>query len=681
MRYFTFVFMLISFSAFSQLQYSYYPQVPYTDLSVLAATDNYIYAAGSCDIMMISNNSGESWDYIESIGSILDIEIVPGSNGKKAFMMLKDKIFLFDADTREFQKVSNDNLTLTAGYFRGLLVSDNSVFLISNGVVHKATVGEYTWTKIATFEIGSDFVRYSDMSENFIWVSTNKGKVIKMALSDNTTALVKDFNSNIRQFDMANDLIGYFAVSGKSYLQKTIDGGATFNSLTNMPESISPLAYGENVIMTVNTNRMYVSMDGGNTAKYVPMNQNGYTNLVSFSTMDANGVLYLAGKSGMVLKSEDFAESFENLTKYKRENLTEIEINTSGKGYALGGQSTVLYTEDNGVTWEEIDINLDEDDYMNSLVYIDGDKFLLGHSKGISVLENKMIVSSNPSSCDLLAKNEKEGYLLAVIQVNGQSAVSKSTDGGGTWMNLITLPEYASDLQISPEGRIFIPGAAGTIIVSDDGGDTWNIVDLANIEKRIQKIKFVNNNTGLLSTGKELYISKDGGKTASFLFNNYNISNLNVFSEKYFLVTSGSGNSTSVKVSKDQGENWTLLESYCFSTNNSFYDKDQTVWFAQDGGHINKVTIDKLSASNETETTSTFNTYPNPVVSGQQIKFNEDFQKSKLEIIDITTGKIVRRLTDLSKGYIDSNGLNTGTYLIKLNQDDTLRFSKLSIVN
>ncbi len=682
MKYFTFLFVFFCFGLFAQLQNSYYPNMPYTDLYALDVADNYIYAAGSCDVMMISQDGGNSWNYIESIGQILDIDIVPGSGGKKVFVMLKDKIFLFDVETREFQKVSDDNLSLNAGYFRSLIVNNNSVYLISNSVVHKATAGENIWTKVATFDIGNDFVRKADITENYIWVTTNKAKILKMALSDNKVELIRDFNASIQNFDMANDSIGYFAVSGKTYLQKTIDGGQSFSSLINMPESISPLAFGENVVMTINTNRMYISMDGGKTSNYRAMPNNGFINLVFYSTMTSNGILYMAGKSGMVLKSEDFGTSFENLTRYKREDLLDIEINASGKGYAIGGSSTILYTGDNGSTWEEVNINSgEEDNYLNTLVSIGDDKFLIGHNKGISLLKNKTIVSTNPVPCDLLMKSKSRDYVLAITQVAGQYVVSKSADSGMTWSNLISLPEYTSDLQQSPEGKIFIPGVAGKLIVSEDNGTNWQIIDVEGIDKKIWKLKFFNDSIGLLSTGKELYLTKDGGKTVKFLFNNYKISNLHLFSDKYFMATSGSGNSTVVRVSKDQGENWSVAGNYCFRTNYSFYDGDQTVWLAQVGGHINKVTIDKISVTKDFESENTFKVFPNPVVSGQKIDIEISASDAKLEIIEASTGRIIKKLSNISQGYFDTTGLKSGVYILKLNEKNNFKFSKMIVVN
>lgn len=680
MKYFLYFFLFISYSGLSQLVESTYPGTPYTDLSQVEVFNGYIYAIGTCDVGMISKDFGQTWTYFEPEDRIIDIKIDKDSKGEHAYILIKNKLFILNSESMHYQLISDDNLQLSAGTFKKIHVSGSTIYLISNGYIHKAQLGEYNWTRSTNFEFSDDYVRHSDITDNYLWIGTNNGKVIKVNLSDDSKTVVKDFESRISSIEMVDDLLGYYVVSGNSNIQKTTTGGSQFEALINMPEAINPVAFGQNVVMSINTNRFYVSMDGGQSSTYTPTPNDGYTQLVFDHFMTEEGVLYLVGKSAMVMKSEDFGQSFEHLNQFKRENLLSIEINDSGEGYALGGYSTLLHTVDNGEIWTPIDLNLsdNEDNYIQALASINNNRFLIGHNSGISIVENGAVVSTSPGSCDKLFKSKFNDNIFAVKQISSDYVISKSIDGGENWNNLINLPSYASDIKESNTGQLLIPGDAGTIISSSDGGVNWKIIDVGGVDDKIQRLSFWDDNLGLISTGSSLYITKDGGLTTEYLFSDYLISNLHLFSDKHFMSISAPGGAASIKETTD-GKNWETTNSFCNKVKSIHYDNDKTVWLAQDGGFINKHTILEVSGTNSLISNSKIQIYPNPIAEGEMLNIDLMGDNPQSAIIyELVTGKMIKQIPNISNK-IKTNGLNKGLYILKLSDENNNNYTKFLI--
>lgn len=682
MKYFLYLFLLISYTGFSQLNESVYPGTPYTNLSQVEVLNDYIYAIGSCNVGMISKDAGQTWTYFESDEKIIDIKIDKHTKGEKVYVLEKNKLFILDSESMNYQLISNDNLQLSAGTFKSIHISGNYIYLISNGYIHKAELGDFTWSRSTNFDFSDDFIRNSDITDNYIWVGTDKGKIFKVSLLDDTKTLLQDYDSRISSLEMVNDQLGYMIESSVYNIQKTTDGGSNFTPLPNMPEAINPVAFGENVVMSVNTNRFYISVDGGQNSTYIPTPKDGYTQLVYDHFMTDDGILYLVGKSGMIMKTEDFGQSFTHLNPFKRENLLSFAINDSGEGYALGGYSTFLHTIDNGETWIPTEINLsdNEDNYIQAVIAINNNRFLIGHNEGISIVENGAVVSTNTVSCDKLLKSKFNNNIFAVRQIASDYVISRSTDGGQTWINLINLPTYPSDLNESSSGQIYIPGFDGTIITSSDGGDNWNIINIGGIDEKIQKLSFFDENLGLISTGNNLYITRDGGTTTEYLYSDYLISNLHMFSDKHFLFTSAPGGFTSVKETVDAGENWENTNSFCNKVINTYYDDNKTVWLAQEGGFINKHIILEVLGTNNYIKTNYINVYPNPLAQGESLniqKLSEEYKSA--DIYNLVTGKKVIQLSNISKNWIETNELEGGIYILKLTGDNHSSIAKFII--
>ncbi len=683
MKYLILFLIFVSQFAFGQDKKYVYPDSPFSNLHILDVMDNYIYTFGTCNTLMISPDDGESWATYESpIGDMLkDIDILPNTNGKKAIMLSPQLIIVFDSETNTFQTISDDNLSLSAGKFKSLFIKGNTIYVISNKSIHKSTIGVYDWERSTKLDLGNDYIYSYDITENHIWIGTSEGKIIKISLADDNATNVNDMGGRIRNLEMVNDDLGYIISSSKYNIQKTTNGAVDFSPLNGMPEAISPVAWGDKTILSINTNRIYASFDGGNTSTRYPTPNDGYTNLISGYKMTEAGVLYLVGKATMIMKSNDFGKNYIHLNKIKRENLQSICFNEKGEGYAIGGYSSFFRTKDFGKNWNLVDLNLSSSEtFINTIEPIGQNRFLLGHQRGTSIIENGTVVQTDSVPCEKIMKSQVSNFIFASRRIGNEYIISKSEDNGDTWTDLITAPEFVSDIDESNTGKIFFTGENNSLIISEDNGINWKIQEVQGIDKKIKKIDFLDDNFGIISTGLGLFLTKDGGKTANTIKTGYALFNLHMITKTHIFCTSISNQRTTIYESVDQGKSWKTTNSFCARALETFYDKKNTIWLALEGGHIAKHTIMETSFSPEVLSDSTINIFPNPVIQGDILHFDKQFQKNvSVQIIELHSGKTVVKTNKLKSGKLCTKDIFPGTYLIKIIDEDKVYLNKLLV--
>jgi photosystem II stability/assembly factor-like uncharacterized protein len=543
-------------------------------------------------------------------------------------------------------------------------VDDNNIYVISNQNVHRSPIGNYSWTKIADFNFDNDAVLNTDITQNYLQLGTLNGLLLRVNLTTNVTEEMNDFANRIYSFDMVTDDLGYFTVQNFVYPIKTTDGGLTYSDLDNLPENIGVRGYGDNVIMTVNTNRIYVSTDGGQTSKYIPIPDDGSYDLIYSSYITDDGVVYFSGNSSMIAKTEDFGGSFINLNDYKRENLVDIEVHSSGTGVAVGGYSSVIKTDDGGDNWALVDLynGGDGTNYLNSVVVISKDKYLVAGSNSLAIVENDQITSTVPRGIDAMIYNAAGGYLVGLQSSNSDYSIIKSIDGGLTWESKAFVPGYSYHISQAPGGKIYVPGLEGDIYTSTDGGDTWDIEEFGE-KLEIRSFEFFDENLGLGSTGLTLYMTTDGGQTASIISSGYIIANMQFITEDHIVYTTANEAQTNIYESIDGGASFQRNKLQCSETRAAFRDKNNVIWLAQKGGHINK--YDPLSTSTINIENNNLSFFPNPISKGQKIKIESEETITEATIISFS-GRTVKQFTATHNNILSTQGLPTGMYTLSV---------------
>lgn len=671
--------VLIQQIAIAQSENSIFPSEPYTQLNAIAVEGNYIYTAGDCNTALISTNAGQSWETITIDENVKNIRILPGSNGTKAIYQIKNSILVLDATTFEFEEISSSSLFLSSGNFVSIEVDNENVYVISNQNVHRAVAGQYEWTKIADFDFDNDAVLSTDKTEKYLYVGTLNGLLIRVNLDTEAVDMRNDFQNRIYTFDMVTDDLGYFTIQNFTYPVKTTDGGLTVSDLENLPENIGVTGYGDDVIITVNTNRIYVSTDGGQSSTYIPTPDDGTFDLVFARYMTEDGVLYLAGRSSLIAKTEDFGASFINLNEYKRENLRDIYMHDSGTGVAVGGLTSIIKTEDGGDNWSIQDLSFgEENNYLSAVVVLSKNKYLVAGSEALAIIENNQITGTVERGLDAMLYNADGGYLIGLQSSNSDYSIVKSTDDGATWETKAFLAGYSYSISQAPSGKIYIPGPEGNIYTSVDGGDTWNIETFGD-GLEIRRIEFLDENTGIGSTGLKLYMTTDGGATANLISSGYAIDNLQFISAEQIVYTTANESQTNIYVSTNGGSTFQEMKEFCSESSKTYRTEDNTIWMAQNGGHINKFKPEGISATHNIDISSV-SVYPNPISAGQSITIDSDQTISDITLTSFS-GKTLRKIKPTKSNTFSTEGMNTGIYtIIARTEQGGMQYGKLVII-
>lgn len=210
---------------------------------------------------------------------------------------------------------------------------------------------------------------------------------------------------------------------------------------------------------------------------------------------------FLGTLNGTFFKTEDGGNSWTEVTNItpNPNAICGIEAIGSNTIYACGAYfspAVIIKSTDSGTTWQHIDMSA----YANALV-------------------------------EVLFVDENVGYASGKNDTG--ACVLKTVDGGTTWSTIFNssiVGEFVWKLQFINNNPNLIYGALysvagnpGKIIKTSNAGSTWTTFDAP--ESGVQAIGFINENTGWMgghSTG--FYETNDGGAT----WNNLNIgSNLN----------------------------------------------------------------------------------------------------------------------------------------------------------
>jgi len=212
--------------------------------------------------------------------------------------------------------------------------------------------------------------------------------------------------------------------------------------------------------------------------------------------------LWAAGPGGTIIYSQDGGEKWEDFSLHRDVTLNGIAFASDTHGWVVGEFGTILHTTDGGRTWQE------QKNVLNLPKYTRPD---LSEEDAIKqrvpqlYLEDLFLIS-------VAFLNEREGY------ITGESGILlTTTDGGETWTNV---PSGSFNILLSvvparAHHAAVATGVLGTMAVFD--GEKWN--NLPEIREHVltwlRDVSFAKNSSfGLACGGKgSILISHDGGKT------------------------------------------------------------------------------------------------------------------------------------------------------------------------
>lgn len=209
------------------------------------------------------------------------------------------------------------------------------------------------------------------------------------------------------------------------------------------------------------------------------------TRVALTSIASADGELWAAGHSGVILRSSDNGDTWtrqrvdvwspESFEPQQGAPILDLLFVDASTGFAVGAFSTLLRTTDGGQTWTALSLKgeapaaapaADEAEALDEAMAIDDSGVL--------------------SADELVLDDEVDPHLNAIARDGGgtlylageRGAMFRSRDNGDTWQRL-DFPYEGSMFGVLAwdAGHVLAFGLRGHVFESTDGGDSWSRLD------------------------------------------------------------------------------------------------------------------------------------------------------------------------------------------------------------
>ena len=196
---------------------------------------------------------------------------------------------------------------------------------------------------------------------------------------------------------------------------------------------------------------------------------------------------WAVGNFGLALKTSDGGKSWQRMDLETEESLKAVCF-VGEKGWIVGERGLILQTDDSGRTW---------------------------HKQTSGIEKNPLL--------DVFFVDENKGFI-----VGGDGTILKTADGGLNWdlidmdwMSLIpedlmmigTVSINLYKVYFSSEPFGWIVGDAGTVLRTQDGGETWRLVQMADLPA-LFSVCFKNDREGWAAGNVGFFLETyNGGET------------------------------------------------------------------------------------------------------------------------------------------------------------------------
>jgi len=197
---------------------------------------------------------------------------------------------------------------------------------------------------------------------------------------------------------------------------------------------------------------------------------------------DTNGTVVLAvGERGHVAISDDYGASWHQAESVPtRSTLTSVSM-IDNHAWAVGHDTTILYSSNNGKTWEKQFEDIDRQKPLLDVLFInESEGFAIGAygtylttNDGGKTWNDKVIYTDEDYHLNKIIQIDE--FKLFVVAEGGKAY--RSFDAGMNWESL-NLP-YAGSMfgLVYFNNQIITYGLRGNVLVTDDFGDTFEQLD------------------------------------------------------------------------------------------------------------------------------------------------------------------------------------------------------------
>ena len=400
--------------------------------------------------------------------------------------------------------------------------------------------------------------------------------------------------------------------------------------------------------------------------------------------------------TAFVLPNTNYCQTFTKLTTGNATSFDGLSFCSDNNGYVSGG-TTILKTVDGGAnwtlatspcvdTWDVFAVRENSIDY----IYAVGDNGKVSKSSdggNTWIAQSSKFTNSAYSFIFGVWCKDKDNCYLNGGDENSAGIV-KTTDGGTTWSKKITSGVFFEECYFADANTGYAVGANdfggdGVIAKSTDGGNSWNVVKIITGEWGNSLYCTDANTCYVAATGGAILKTSDGG--SSWQIQNSGTTN-SLFDVRFINSTTGYivGTAGTLLKTTNGGTNW--MDIYTGTENLasiSVPPSGNSIYVAGSGGTILKAVL--VTGIDETSFENRMNIYPNPTSGNITIELNENTSNvATISIANILGEVLCTKKEILSHSEeinLKSIGLSSGIYFIKAETKDSQLTQKVILTD
>ena len=252
--------------------------------------------------------------------------------------------------------------------------------------------------------------------------------------------------------------------------------------------------------------------DGGNTWEF-KQDVNRVYDMDFYNTLG-----FIVGLHGLVLKSTDGGDSWEEINFSFDQRLDQVQIINTDTIY-IAGQYNLIKSTNGGVNWASLNF---PNESVNSIFFVDG---LTGHAacddglifKTIDGGESWYATENNSSNLDfeqLYFYNKDMGFVGFAY-----SSLYKTMDGGESWSKSSGLGDPFLSMYFVNENVGYAGLEDGALYKTNDGGDSWTWASFLHARftsSNVNSLYFFNEDSGFaIGQRGRIVKTSDGGTSWS----------------------------------------------------------------------------------------------------------------------------------------------------------------------
>ncbi|HDP80890.1 MAG TPA: YihY family inner membrane protein, partial [Spirochaetes bacterium] len=225
---------------------------------------------------------------------------------------------------------------------------------------------------------------------------------------------------------------------------------------------------------------------------------------------------WIVGKNGLVLATGDGGATW-SLHKWGAFRFNDIHMVSPARGFIAADNGYLLETSDGGKTWSTMEIkdyssNLNAVSFSNTRGIIVGDRgTILMTDDGGKTWKTRVLNEAKIRNRHVRLNSVFFAGDWKVWIAGDEGLILSSGNGGLSWKADRFMEKNYYALYFDGANRGFIGGEKGTLLYTENGGEKWVRVNLST--PRINRLLPVKNGIAAAGDAGMILMSRDGGKT------------------------------------------------------------------------------------------------------------------------------------------------------------------------